>query len=196
MLRRRISFFVLASAIVSGATAPPIRAEVQIERTYLPFDAAPSSFAIGLPGGVSFCFDAVRGGLSYAWTGGFIDITSVRPGLGKKITPVALLGPVVYRESGAGPLRRHDPAHVPAIEFKGYTLHAAAVEFRYTVDGVLVREEITARADGAGLVRMFHVENSPGEKWWHVVNGQPPTALTPESSGTFTLAVPFGRATR
>jgi hypothetical protein len=170
------------------------RAEVQIERTLMPFDAGPSSFAIGLPGGVNFCFDAVRGGVSYAWTGGFVDISSVRPGMGKKITPVKLLGPVVYRESGSAPLRRNDPAHTPAVDFKGYTLHAAAIEFRYTIDGVLVHEEVSARPDGSGLVRHFTVENPAGEKWWYARDGQPPTALTLESTGSFTLAVPFGKA--
>lgn len=174
-----------------GAVA---HAEVQIERTYLPFDASPSSFAIGLPGGVNFCFDAVRGGVSYAWSGGFIDLTNVRPGMGKKISPAALLGPVVYRESGPAPLRRGDPARAPIVEFKGYTLRDAAVEFRYTVDGLLVREEIKARADGGGLMRTFRVENSVGEKWWYAPAGQPPSNLTPESSGSFTLATPFGKA--
>jgi hypothetical protein len=182
----------LFAFLVLGVLA---RAEVQIERTLMPFDAGPSSFAIGLPGGVNFCFDAVRGGLSYAWTGGFVDITSVRPGMGKKITPVTLLGPVVYRESGNAPLRRGDPVHPPVVDFKGYTLHAATVEFRYTIDGLLVREEISARPDGTGLVRRFTVENSAGEKWWYAREGQPPAALTFESTGSFTLAVPFGKAT-
>jgi len=40
------------------------RAEVQIERTFLP-DAHASSFAFGLPGGVNFCYDPVRGGVNY-----------------------------------------------------------------------------------------------------------------------------------
>jgi hypothetical protein len=180
--------------LLLAALGPLAHAEIQIERTLMPFDAGPSSFAIGLPGGVNFCFDAVRGGLSYAWTGGFVDISSVRPGMGKKITPVKLLGPVVYRESGNAPLRRNDPAHAPVVDFKGYTLHAATVEFRYTVDGIPVREEVSARPDGSGLVRHFTVENSAGEKWWYARDGQPPAALTFESTGSFTLAVPFGKA--
>src|SRR5687768_7645481 len=66
------------------ATTIPLRAEVQVERTFLP-DAAPSSFAIGLPGGVNFCFDPVRCSVSYAWTGDYLDLTPARPGPGKFI---------------------------------------------------------------------------------------------------------------
>src|SRR4051812_47362819 len=115
--------------LFAALMAQPASAEVQIERTVMPFDASPSSFAIGLPSGVNFCFDHVRGGINYAWTGNFIDITNVRPGLGgKHIAPVKLLGDVFYRDDGNSPLRRGDPAHAPTFEFKGYTLAADAVE--------------------------------------------------------------------
>lgn len=178
-------------ALLTGlllAAAAALRAEVQIERTIMPFDAGPSSFAIGLPGGVNFCFDAVRGGVSYAWTGGFVDLASVRPGAGKLITPVKLLGPVVYVEKGAAPLRRGDPNHVPAVVFKGYRLHAGTVEFLYTLDGVLVREEIAAAADGTGLTRRFHVEAVAADsQWWHVTAGRPPAPLAKDAAGAFVL---------
>ena len=65
-------------ALLLLALAPALRAEVQLERTFLP-DAHASSFAFGLPGGVNVCYDPVRGGVNYAWTGGFLDITNVRP---------------------------------------------------------------------------------------------------------------------
>jgi len=174
---------LLTAILLLGVT---LRAEVQIERTYMPFDAAPSSFAIGLPGGVNFCFDPVRGGVSYVWTGGFIDISSVRPGVGGKfITPVTLLGPVVHREDGIVPLRRGDPAQVPVYEFKGYTLLDAGVEFRYTLDGILVRETIRARsAPGGGLIRRFVFEGATDARWWYVTDGKPATELTPSADGS------------
>lgn len=169
-------------------------AEVLIERTVMPLDAAPSSFAIGLPGGVSFCFDPTRGGVSYAWTGGFIDLTNVRPGMGKKISDVKLLGPVVYQETGATPLRLGDPAHAPVVEFRGYTLQDDAVEFRYTLDGALVREEIRARP-GGGLTRRFRVDAAKDEKWWYVTAGKPAIALNRQAPGEFTLDVAFAKPT-
>ncbi|MBI4623370.1 MAG: hypothetical protein HY736_09165 [Verrucomicrobia bacterium] len=149
----RVALFsaLLAFSSVLAASAPAPNAEVLIERTFLPFGAAPSSFAIGLPDGVNFCFDPVRDGVSYAWTGGFIDLASVRSGMDKRITEARLLGPVVYREDGPAPLRRGDSARPPIIEFKGYALQDDAVEVHYTLDGVSVREEIRARAGGDGL---------------------------------------------
>ena len=164
--------------------------EVLIERTMLPNSHA-SSFAFGLPGGISFCYDPVRGGLNYAWTGGFIDLTNVRP-INKLIKPAALVGTVVYRETGPAPLRRGDPAREPTIVFKGYTLRPASVELRYTVDGAAVSEEIRARPDRAGLTRTFRFDASASDAtWFHVVTGRPATALTPAGSGAFMLDVPF-----
>ena len=61
-LRMTILGVVLGAVVIS-------RAEVQIERTHMP-EAHASSFAFGLPGGVNFCYDPVRGGVNYAWTGG------------------------------------------------------------------------------------------------------------------------------
>ena len=184
---------VLRSAFVIGSLwcSVHLRAEVQIERTYLP-DAGPSSFAIGLPGGVNFCFDPVRGGVSYAWTGAFLDIGPVRPGPGKFLKPAQPLGPLVYRETGVAPLRRGDPSRAPVLEFAGYTLREDAVEFRYTVDGSLVREEIRARP-GGGLIRRFHIEGGSDARWWHVADGRPPAELKRESGGALVLEVPFAK---
>ncbi len=179
--------------VVAGALAlvASLHAEVLVERTILPLDAAPSSFAIGLPGGVNFCFDPTRGGVSYAWTGGFVDIAPVRPGMGKKISEVKLLGPVVYRETGATPLRLGDPTRVPVVAFRGYTLRDDAVEFRYTLDGVLVREEVTTRP--GGLTRRFRVDAAKDEKWWYVTDGKPALPLAQKAPGEFVLDVAFDR---
>jgi hypothetical protein len=189
-MTRVAPFFVAATLLLSSLA----RAEVQVERGFLP-DAGPSSFAIALPGGVNFCFDPVRGGVSYAWTGKFLDLAPMRPGTGKFIKPANLLGPVVYREAGAVPLRRGDPNRVPAFEFAGYSLRDDAVEFRYMIDGVLVRDEIRARP-GGGLERRFHFEGGADAKWWHVVDGKPAAELRRESSGTFVLEIPFAPQTK
>jgi hypothetical protein len=170
-----------------------LRGEVLIERIFMPLDAAPSSFAIGLPGGVNFCFDPVRGGVSYAWKGGFVDLTPARPGAGKFINPVKLLGPVVYQETGLAPLRRGDPSRVPLVEFTGYALRDDAVEFRYTIDGSPVREEIRSNSDGSALLRRFHVEAAGDAKWWNVVDGKPASELKREPNGTFVLEIPLGK---
>ncbi len=196
-LRRRATEAKALPLLICLAALPPAaRAEVQIERTFLPHDASPSSFAIGLPGGVNFCFDPVRGAVSYAWTGGFLDLAQTRPGPGKFIHPAKLPGPIVYQETGVAPLRRGDPARAPVVEFTGYTLRADAIEFRYTVDGVPVREDVRASAGGAGLTRRFTIAGGSDATWWHVVDGRPPTELKRESGGTFVLELPFGKAAK
>ncbi|MBC7366367.1 MAG: hypothetical protein H7343_06065 [Undibacterium sp.] len=185
-----LAFFVHApgSLRAQPALAP---GEVLIERTVLP-DAHASSFAFGLPGGINFCYDPVRGGVNYAWTGGFLDLTNVRPGPGKLIKPAQLLGPIVARESGPAPLRRGDPAHIPVIEFKGYTLRSDSVELRYTLDDTPVREEIAALSDGSGLRRTFRFDRSGTDaKWFYVTAGQPATTLTAAASGALVLITRF-----
>lgn len=176
---------VAITALVGAAVGA--RSEVQIERGFLP-DAAPSSFAIGLPGGMNFCWDPVRGALSYAWSGDFLDLGPMRPGTGKFIKPAKPLGPIFYRETGIAPLRRGDPTRAPAVEFTGYALRDDAIEFRYTIDGTPVREEIRARA-GGGLIRRFHIEGGTDARWWHVAEGQPAVELKRERGGTFALEI-------
>ncbi|MCX6953138.1 MAG: hypothetical protein NTV51_13370 [Verrucomicrobia bacterium] len=192
MKSARSTFTLLLALAPLALRAQPVLApgEVLIERAMLP-DSRAGSFAFGLPGGISFCYDPTRGGLNYAWTGGFIDLTNVRP-VNKLIKPAGLIGTVVYRETGPSPLRRGDATHEPVVEFKGYTLRDAAVELRYTVDGVPVSEEIRARPSGDGLVRRFRFDRAGADaQWFYVVAGRPSTTLTKDAAGVLTLDVPF-----
>lgn len=158
----------LLCAALAWLAAASARGDLLIERTLLP-DAAPSAFAVGFPNGVSFCYDVSRGGLSYIWRGGFIELASVRPAAGKSISPVKLLGDVVYREEGFFPLRTGDPQRGVAVSFKGYRLRDNAIEFRYEIDGRLVVEEVALLPDGAGLIRRFRIAGArAGEAWWYV----------------------------
>ena len=160
--RGRIVAVAFALSRIAAAAA-----ELLIERTVMP-EAAPSSFAIGFPNGVGMCYDPVRGGVDYAWAGGFVDVAPVRPDMGKLIKPAKLPGPVLYREQGAAPLRRGDPARKPVVVFKGYRLHGEAIEFLYTVDGLAVREEVRARPQGDGLIRRFRIEATADSRWWYL----------------------------
>ena len=54
----------LAFSLALLATTPLLCVEVKVERVFLPLDATPGSFAISLPGGINFCFDPTRGGVS------------------------------------------------------------------------------------------------------------------------------------
>jgi hypothetical protein len=194
--RKLLCLGVLATGVASAPlSAQPALApgEVLVERVMLP-DARAGSFAFGLPGGVNVCYDPVRGGVNYAWTGGFLDVANVRP-VNKLIKPAVLLGPVVYRETGPAPLRRGEATREPVLEFRGYTLRAAFVELRYTVDGTPVAETITALPNAAGLKRTFRFDRSGEDaKWFYVVAGQPAAALTRDASGAFTIETLFGKA--
>jgi len=198
MSLRSLRHLTFTAGALAGVLALPTAApaEVQIDRIFMPHNASPSSFAIGLPGGVSFCWDPLRCAVSYVWKGGFIDATPARPGVGKFIDAVKLLGPIVYQETGSVPLRRDDPAREPVVEFTGYTLKPDAIEFRYTVDGQPVREEIRARADGAALVRRLQIEGGSDRRWWHVVAGRPAAELKRDAAGAFVLELPLAPGNR
>ena len=198
MISKRCSLLSLSAVLFAIALAPLgaqpslIPGEILVERTMLP-DAKASSFAFGLPGGVNFCYDPIRGGMNYAWTGGFLDVTNVRPAMGKLIKAAQLLGPVVYRETGAAPLRRGPPARAPIVEFTGYTLGQGFVEIRYTIDDSPVREKISALPDQTGLTRTFTFDRSGADaKWWYVTTGRAATTVTPDAGGSFTLTTLFG----
>ncbi len=155
-----------ATAAFPGAPAasPPASPDVLIERGYLP-EAKPNAFAIGFSNGVGFCYDPVRGGLNYVWTGGFVDATPIRPGMGKNLGPVTLPGPVVFRERGEAPLRIGDPTRKAETRLVGYELGEDRIEFIYTVGDVEVREQIRPR-DGGGLVRHFRLSRASGPVWY------------------------------
>lgn len=185
-----VAFLAPLAVVAQPALAP---GEVLIERVMLP-DARAGSFAFGLPGGVNFCYEPTRGGVNYAWTGEFLDITNVRP-VNKLIKAATLLGPVVYREAGESPLRRGDARGVPVVEFKGYTLRQSAVELRYTVDGTPVAETITALPGAAGLRRTFRFDRAGADApWVYVVEGRPALTLTKDATGALFLDVPFAPA--
>lgn len=196
MSLRSLRHLTFTAGALAGVLALPTAApaDVLIDRIFMPHNASPSSFAIGLPGGVSFCWDPLRCAVSYVWTGGFIDATPARPGIGKFIDAVKLLGPIVYQETGSVPLRRADPAREPVAEFTGYTLKSDAIEFRYTVDGRPVREEIRARADGRALVRRLHIAGGADARWWHAVAGRPAQELKADATGAFVLELPLDRS--
>lgn len=187
---------LLAIQLVMGLSSalPESRGQIRVERIFMPNHAYPSSFAVGLPGGMNFCFDPVRGALSYAWIGDFLDPSPARNGIGKFVDAAKLLGPVLYQESGNAPLRHGDVARAPVVRFSGYTLRADAIEFRYTVDGVGVREEIRGRVDRTALERQFRIEGGLAAKWWYVREGKPPLELKPDAAGVLRLAVPLGGA--
>jgi hypothetical protein len=124
--------FRVSDLEVTSEAKPVVSKEAVVVRWDMP-EATPAAIAVGLPGGLSYCFDAGRSQLLYAWRGGFLDMTGtlLRKTDAKKLTPTAaLVGTVFWR---AAP-------EIGSRKFKGYRLVGGIPEFRYLVDGVEVRE--------------------------------------------------------
>jgi hypothetical protein len=160
---------VLAFTLVPALAGDGGAAGLRVYRTMMP-DSGPSSFAVGLGADFGLSYDPGRGGVNYIWRGEFADLG---PTVRAKINnPAEIRGAIVYRESIRYPLRLNDREREPKFEFKGYSLLGDAVEFRYLLDGVLVREEIRASPDGRGVARRFRL-SGPLERWWYLVEPQP-----------------------
>jgi hypothetical protein len=164
---------LLAGCLLAGA-APAAPEGVRVHRTMLP-DCGPSSFAVALGPQLGFSYDPGRGGVNYAWRGEFVDLAPTWKA--KLNQPAEVKGTIVYREQARFPLRLAPGAGEPAYVFKGYVLRPDAVEFLYTLDGVPVREEIRATADGRGLLRHFRVD-TPVAAWSYAVEPQPGARVT------------------
>jgi hypothetical protein len=147
----------------AAESAPASIAPVVAYRTIMP-DSGPASFAVGLPGGLGFCYDPGRGGINYAWQGDFADLSPTWAG--KINQPAEIRGRIFYRETIAQPLRPGSADRVPKYSFKGYRFTDHSIEFHYTLDGTLVREEIAPLPDGSGLERRFRIDNPAGAVWF------------------------------
>jgi acetyl esterase len=135
---------------------------VTVHRTMMP-DSGPSSFAVGFAPGLGLSYDPGRGGVNYIWRGDFADLGPTWQG--KINRPAEIKGEIAYRESVRFPLRIDAPDREPRLEFRGYSLLDDGVEFRYLVDGVLVREELQASSDGSVLTRTFRL-GGPISRWY------------------------------
>ncbi|MBK9165927.1 MAG: c-type cytochrome [Bryobacterales bacterium] len=144
--------------------ARPVPAdEAVVVRWDMP-EATPAAIAVGLPGGVSYCFDAAECRLLYAWRGGFLDMsgTLYRKVDETKLTPTAKpLGPVFYR--APFPIRAGDPERIPDRRFRGYRIVDGVPEFHYELDGRDVFERIDALP--RGIRRTFRLPRVDRPMW-------------------------------
>ena len=137
-------------------------------------EATPAAIAVGLPGAVSYCFDAGESRLRYAWLGGFVDMTGTlfeKRDSETKLTRTAdVLGDVFYR-GDEFPFRVGKSRRIPQRRFRGYRLIEGYPEFRYEIDGVEVRERVTATGDRNGIVRSFLLSNVDQPIWFLAPEG-------------------------
>ena len=130
-----------------------------VVRTVMP-EATPAAIAVGLPGGVSYCFDAGSSRLLYAWRGQFLDLEAT---LHKKtgddgftLTP-QIPGQRFFR-SARFPFRMADSGRIPETRFRGYRMRDGVPEFHYSVGGAEVYERIRPTTPADGFRWEFRIE--------------------------------------
>ena len=142
-----------------------VRDEPVVFRTFIA-DSSTRSIAVGLPGGVSYVFDAEQCRVRYAWSGDFLDVAKVWTGRGGGQATV--LGKKFYTAPTGFPLRVGNPDSEPAVKFRGYRLVDKFPEFSFEVDGVAVRQRVR-RADTERLEWEFELGETREPVW--VVTG-------------------------
>jgi len=161
-------------------------------------DVSPRAIAVGLPGKVSYSFDAYTSQLRYVWTGPFLDVKSMWTLRGAG--PVKVLGQKCYTAPAEFPLRVGDPTTTPRVQYLGYDLIEGYPQFRYNVNGVLVRELINLQESaGASNKLACHFELGAVDKdvWF---NGGPAAtvagALAPSVADKGWWKIPGGTSLR
>jgi azurin len=121
-------------------------------RTFMP-DCSPAAIAVALSPTHSYCFDAGKCYLRYAWTGGFVDNTDHWKGNGNALGKIQ--GKIYFKDKLGHPLRVGKADKLPEVDFKGYQLAQRLPTFRYLLDGVEARETLKSLPNDKGLIRTF-----------------------------------------
>jgi hypothetical protein len=145
---------LLALGAAAGTQSSGPGAGLRVHRTWMP-DAYPSSYAIGFPSGLNFCFDPIRGNVIYAWEGEYIDLA---PTVNGKIPRNAVIkGKPFYQSLTTSDFRSGTKQADPEIRFIAFRVRNDIPEFEYEVDGIRVRESVRPTPDGKDLIRQFRV---------------------------------------
>lgn len=145
----------------------------RVFRTFLD-SAGARGIAVGFPVGIHFAYDARRARLSEIWQGEFLDASGAWAGRGGNSRDAA--GDVIWESEGQPTLivgKRlslfsSEQGVADVVKFQGYRLDEDGVpEFRYTQDGVEVRERNRPNRFPRMLVRSFQFSNlTPGVELW------------------------------
>jgi hypothetical protein len=155
-----------AGGALGSEESPVPTREAIVIRWDMP-EATPAAIAVGMPDGISYCFDAGESRLRYAWLGGFVDMSGTlhRKVDENKLTPTAkLIGEIFYR-SDEFPIRIGTLDHIPARQFRGYRLIEGYPQFHYQVDGIDVYERIVPAKSKKGLTRELTIGRVDRPMW-------------------------------
>ena len=117
------------------------------------------SVAVGMPGGISYCFDAQHCFLRAAWSGDFINAEADwnrRGGSGAKA-----LGEVFYKNDAQFPLGIVGVDVKP--DFRGYELKDGYPIFEYRLGEAEVRASVRPNADNSCFIQHFEVTGAAGQ---------------------------------
>lgn len=128
-----------------------------IYRAFMP-QSGPASIAVGMLGDISYCWDAGKCRLRYAWKGGFVDME--RTWSGKGMERADIVGVIFYREDVDFPITIGDKQRIPEANFKGYRMQNRYPTFWYTLDKINVEERILPTFDQPGFQRIFKLRNN------------------------------------
>jgi cytochrome c551/c552 len=124
-----------------------------VYRTYLP-GATSRAIAVGLPGGISYAFDAKLCKLLYFWEGGFLDFEKSWTGHGGWYSK--LIGTKFFEAPARFPLRIGSNQS-PVVKFLGYRTDGKLPSFLYQINGLNVEETIGFDADNRTIVLSFTI---------------------------------------
>jgi mono/diheme cytochrome c family protein len=136
-------------------------------RGFLP-DSSPRSIAVGFPDGLSYVFDADACRIRYAWSGEFLNVKPTWHGRGA--LPPQLRGEKFFVAPEVVPWRMGNASNAPEVRFRGYGLREKMPEFRFTLNGTLVKQWIRPALEG-GLRAGMEIAESGGNVWWHLPEG-------------------------
>lgn len=137
--------------------------ETLVIRSYVA-DGPARGISVGMPNGISYCFDAEKSHVVFGWFGVFMDVGPDRGnGRGRGGRPNRTLGTRFSVGAGGFPIRigEKKPSEV---QFRGYRrAKKEDVSFRYDVDGVSVQQKISPAKAGVGLAYQFTIEDAQSD---------------------------------
>ena len=128
-----------------------------VYRTYLP-GASSRAIAVGLPGGISYAFDAKLCKLLYFWEGGFLDFEKSWTGHGGWYSK--LMGTKIFTAPPHFPLRLGNSEDIRKVKFNGYRMIHGQPEFLYRIDQLDVRHQITFQPEEYIIVQKFFLSKT------------------------------------
>ena len=167
----------------------PVEAQPQpskaalVVREFMP-EATPAAIAVGMPEGISYCFDAGTCQLLYAWQGGFLDreeILRKKVGADRKSLTARIVGERFFR-SKTFPFQAAPSRERPEVQFLGYRYREGLPEFQYRVGEATIRESIFADEDGLGFCWRFQIQGV-GEPFGFAADIEGPVMIR-SSAGT------------